>query len=456
MSAQTNRLPNEQEFQRGLRSRQARGTLWSRLFFAANFFGLFMLIILVLHILNQSFGLVIIRNNVEPATLSETPLEDLNREQLARILVSNLGNASRAILRDSLSIVPVEQFTTVPLDEALGDAVLPPGARSQTIGQVDNEILISILAANFSQDDLYAFVVDRIVQPRVERSWRLLDSIFSRSEIEAVAATEEFANDRLEFRAWLNLDFITSSASSSATTTGLRTALLGSFWIIGITILVAFPLGVAAAIYLEEYATDNWVNRLIEINLRNLAAVPSIIYGMLGLAVFVRILVYLTSGRFTGLNDTNGRTVLSAAFTLALLILPVIIVNAREAIRAVPPSIREASFGLGATRWQTVSRQVLPAAVPGILTGVILAMSRAVGETAPLIVVGASTFLGTDPNGPFSKFTVVPIQIFQWTSEAQPEFKLAAAAAIIVLLVLMLTLNATAIIIRNRFSRRLF
>jgi phosphate transport system permease protein len=230
--------------------------------------------------------------------------------------------------------------------------------------------------------------------------------------------------------------------------------LLGSFWIIGITAVTALVIGVGAAIYLEEYARDNWINRMIEINIRNLAAIPSVIYGMLGLAVFVRAFGYVTSGEFVGITDTNGRTAISAGLTLALLILPIIIVNAQEAIRAVPNSVREASYGLGATKRQTVFRQVFPAALPGILTGVILSMSRAVGETAPLLVVGASTFIGIDPNGPFSKFTVVPIQIYQWTSRPEQEFKNVAAAAIIALLVVMLLLNGSAIILRNRFSRR--
>jgi phosphate transport system permease protein len=211
---------------------------------------------------------------------------------------------------------------------------------------------------------------------------------------------------------------------------------------------------VGAAIYLEEYAKPNRINRLIETNIRNLAGVPSIIYGMLGLAVFVRVLGDITSGAAFGVTESNGRTVLSAGLTMALLILPVLIINAQEAIRAVPRSIREASYGVGATQWQTIWHQVLPAALPGILTGVILSMSRAIGETAPLIVVGASTFIGIDPNGPFSKFTVVPIQIYQWTSRPELEFKNTAAAAIIVLLVLLLLLNGTAIFLRQRFSRR--
>jgi phosphate transport system permease protein len=259
----------------------------------------------------------------------------------------------------------------------------------------------------------------------------------------------------LVFRSWLSWDFITSSVSSSATTAGLLTALLGTFWIIGITGLIAIILGVGAAIYLEEYSTDNPLEQIIEVNIRNLAAIPSVIYGMLGLAVFVLSFEPFFSGRWLGYTNTNGRTVLAAAATLALLILPNLIVISQEAIRAVPRSIREASYGLGATKWQTVSRQVLPFAIPSILTGVILSVARALGETAPLLVVGASTFIGINPNGPFSKFTVIPIQIYQWTSRPELEFRNVAAAAIIVLLTVMITLNLTAIIARNRLNQRL-
>ncbi len=184
---------------------------------------------------------------------------------------------------------------------------------------------------------------------------------------------------------------------------------------------------------------------------------PSIIYGMLGLALFVRILEPLTSGALFGIGDAataNGRTILSAALTLGLLILPLLIINGQEAIRAVPNSLREASYGLGATQWQTIWNHVLPSALPGILTGTILAFSRAIGETAPLVVVGASTFIAIDPSGPFSKFTTLPIQIYQWTSRPIPEFRNIAAAAIAILMILLLTLNATAIIMRNRYRQK--
>jgi phosphate transport system permease protein len=246
--------------------------------------------------------------------------------------------------------------------------------------------------------------------------------------------------------------------SSTPALAGVRTALLGSLWTIAITILVALPMGVGAAVYLEDYARDSFARRVIQTNISNLAGVPSIIYGLLGLAIFVRGLEPLTSGTLLGAVDpttASGRTILSAGLTLALLVLPVIIINAQEAIRAVPRSLRDASYALGATRWQTVWHHVLPSALPGILTGAILAMSRAMGETAPLVVVGASTFVALDPSGPFSKFTTLPIQIYQWTSRPQEQFRNASAAAILVLLLLLLTLNATAIVIRNRSSRRL-
>lgn len=201
------------------------------------------------------------------------------------------------------------------------------------------------------------------------------------------------------------------------------------------------------------------INAIIQTNINNLAGVPSIIYGMLGLAIFVRVMEPLTSGALFGLaadpTTANGRTILSAGLTLALLILPLIIINAQEAIRSVPSSLRQASFGLGATKWQTIWNHVLPNALPGILTGAILAVSRAVGETAPLVVIGASTAIFVDPDGPFSKFTVLPIQIYQWTARPQGEFRNIAAATILVLLVLLLTLNATAVLLRNRYSRSL-
>lgn len=239
----------------------------------------------------------------------------------------------------------------------------------------------------------------------------------------------------------LNWHFLSSFASRFPERAGVKAALAGSIWLLGLTALIAFPVSVAAAIYLEEYASRNWITRLIQLNIANLAGVPSIVYGILGLALFVRAL---------GL----GRSVLSGALTLALLILPVIIIAAQEAIRAVPPSIREAAYGLGATRWQVVSLQVLPMAMPGILTGTILALSRAVGEVAPLIMVGAVGFIAFTPKGLGDPFTVLPLQIYNWISRPQAEFHQLAAAGILVLLILLLSMNAVAILLRNRYQTR--
>ena len=217
----------------------------------------------------------------------------------------------------------------------------------------------------------------------------------------------------------------------------------------------AVPVGVGAAIYLEEFAKPSRINGLIQTNINNLAGVPSIIYGMLGLAVFVRIMEPITSGSIFGDYAPNGRTILAAGLTLGVLTLPVVIISSQEAIRAVPNSLRQGGMSLGATKWQTVRSHVLPVAIPGILTGTILAVARAIGETAPLILVGAAGFITATPSGPFSQFTALPIQIFQWTALPQPEFRSLAAAASLALLILLLTLNAAAVILRNRYSRRL-
>ncbi len=310
--------------------------------------------------------------------------------------------------------------------------------------------------AERTAEDLAALVEAEVVQPQGIASWSLFESILNRTEIAAEVAAIPGAE--LQFRSWVNWNFLTSPQSSDPYKAGISVAILGSLWVTFIAFLVAVPLGVAAAIYLEEYSTGRGrFNQIVETNINNLAGVPSIIYGMLGLAVFVRFLSSITSGAAFGVGDpstTNGRTILSAGLTLGLLILPLVIINGREAIRAVPRALREASYGLGATRWQTTWNHVLPNAIPGILTGVILAVSRAFGETAPLIVVGVSTFIVISPSGPFSKFTTLTAQIYQWTSRPQEEFQHLAAAAILVLLVLLIALNATAIILRNRFSKR--
>jgi phosphate transport system permease protein len=239
----------------------------------------------------------------------------------------------------------------------------------------------------------------------------------------------------------LTWEFLNGFPSRFAARAGMKPALVGSMWTLGLTALIAFPLGVGTAVWLEEYAPASRLKTVVETNIANLAGVPSIVYGMLGLAVFVRYLAL-------------GRSVLAGALTLALLILPVIIISSQEAIKAVPNSIRLGAYALGATRWEAIRFHVFPLALPGILTGTILALSRAIGEAAPLIVVGALAFVPFVPGSPLDPFTVVPIQIFNWVARPQAEFRELAAAASIVLLVLLLSLNAVAILLRNRYSRR--
>ncbi|WP_128380598.1 phosphate ABC transporter permease PstA [Streptomyces cavernae] len=223
---------------------------------------------------------------------------------------------------------------------------------------------------------------------------------------------------------------------------GAQSAVMGTIWVIAFTALYCLPTGILTAIYLEEYADPHrWYNRVVEINIQNLAAVPSIVYGILGLGIIARGMGF-------------GQTVLTASLTLSLLVLPTVIIAAREAIRAVPQSIREASLALGATRWQTIRRQVLPAAVPGMATGSILALSRAIGEAAPLLLLGGLAFITFNPSGLDSPFTVLPIQIFNWISQSRAEFISLASAAIVVLLVILLAMNSLAIWLRNHYSHR--
>jgi phosphate transport system permease protein len=240
---------------------------------------------------------------------------------------------------------------------------------------------------------------------------------------------------------YLDLALLTNPPSTDPQIAGARPAILATIYMMGILLVTVLPIGVGTAIYLEEYANrSRWYNRLLELNIQNLAAVPSIVYGILGLAFLVRGI---------GL----GRVLLAGALILTLLVLPTVIVAAREAIRAVPDSIRQGAYALGATQWQVVYRQVLPAAIPGIATGSILALARAIGETAPLLLVGALTYVAVDPTL-LGSFTALPVQIYQWIARPQDEFRLLAAAGIIVLLAILLTMNAFAIWLRNRYQRR--
>jgi phosphate transport system permease protein len=405
-----------QGFSDNLGARNRRGVIWHVFFQASTIVGILALIALMLNIINSAFGYVAYEARVDPDTLTidGVPLPDQTKEQLVTLLQSNISTGA---------------FNTLERDKLFADR---------------------------TREEVRQLITERIIRPDIVGVWKLWPSLTQADDIRATVAQEN-PDAVLEFVSWLTSDFILRPQTSEPLTAGVRTAILGSLWTILFTVLLAFPIGVGAAIYLEEYATDNWLNRIIQTNINNLAGVPSIIYGILGLAIFVRTLEPLTSGELFGVVDpttANGRTVLAAGLTLGLLVLPLIIINSQEAIRAVPRSLRNASFGVGATKWQTVWSHVLPNAIPGILTGTILAISRAIGETAPLVVVGASTAISFDPSSPFSKFTTLPIQIYQWTSRPQDEFRSLAAASILVLLVLLLSLNASAVFLRNRFSRR--
>jgi phosphate transport system permease protein len=402
-------------FDRNLPTRQRRGKFWQFIFRLTTLVSVLFLLMLLYNIINQAFGYIAIETKIDPASLvpDERNLDELGQDELITILQQHLSAG---------------RFTQLEREAPL---------------------------ATRSLDEVYELVYLEVLKPNVVKSWLFINSIFNAEQIRVEAATN-YPQAQLVFKTWLTSDLIRAPQSTKPLEAGVRTALLGSLWTILATILVAFPLGVGAAIYLEEYAVDNRLNRFIQTNINNLAGVPSIIYGMLGLAIFVRALAPFTSGQLLGLGDgsaANGRTILSAGLTLALLVLPLIIINTQEAIKAVPDSLRHASYAVGATQWQTIWHHVLPSAIPGILTGTILAISRAIGETAPLVVVGAATYITSDPSGLFSKFTTLPIQIYQWSSRPQAEFQHLASAAILVLLIMLLSLNSIAIILRNHYRK---
>lgn len=398
-----------------LSKRYRHGIVWRIVFFVSMIISVLFLATLLGTIINGAFGNVAVNFEIHPdeLTIDGRALEDQTDEELIALLETRL---SSGLIRRFNSEKPLAERTP---------------------------------------RELLDLVAERVVQPHVVKSWTLYQTLFARKSISLYL--ENNPGVWLQFRSWVNPKFLSEPQASVPEAAGIRTAIFGSLWIILITVVVAFPMGLAAAIYLEEYARDTWYNRFIQVNIYNLSGVPSIIYGLLGLAIFVRALGLFTSGALLGAADptsANGRTILSAGLTLALLVLPIIIINSQEAIRAIPKSLRDSSFGLGATKWQTIWHHVLPSAMDRILTGTILAVSRALGETAPLVVVGASTFIAVDPNGLFSKFTALPIQIYQWTARPQAEFRNVAAAAILVLLFLLLSMNTGAIMLRNRISKK--
>jgi phosphate transport system permease protein len=411
-----------QHFATNLELRHRWGKFWNAVFRISTVVGIVALAALLINVLNSTMGYVALVYKIHPDELAinNYSIDVLHKEDLIYVLQENVSPGMFENLNNEKPLV------------------------------------------ERSREEIQKLVYFNVVQPKVIGTWKLYDSVFDKDGVFIDAENrfaEKFPDYEIQFKNWFTKDFLVSPQTSNPVDAGIRTAILGSLWVILITILFSFPIGVGAAIYLEEYATDTPINRLIQTNINNLAGVPSIIYGILGLAIFVRALEIMTSGAIFGVVEdpttANGRTILSAGLTLGLLILPIIIINAQEAIRAVPNSLRQASYGLGATKWQTIWVHVLPNALPGILTGAILAVSRAIGETAPLVVVGASTYITYDPDGPFSKFTVLPIQIYQWTARPQDAYRNIAAAAIIILLLLLFTLNASAVLLRNRYSKKL-
>ena len=394
-----------------LENRKNKAQVWKALFGFSTLVGIIALTILILSIINQAFGMVAVQDQNDRNSYVTKPLSAHTPQELITLLENNLSK---------------NRIRTLDLQKPLLER---------------------------SKKDLESLVENEVFETRVVDSYHLINSILTPNVFkERVEA--EFPGAIIEFKSWLTFSFLDQSMSNVPEQAGVRTAILGSLFLILITLVVAFPLGVSAAIYLEEYSRqDTWLSRIIQTNIDNLAGVPSIIYGILGLAIFVRAMDPITSGKLFGIEGANGRTILSAGLTMALLVLPILITNAQEAIRAVPNSLRLASYGLGATKWQTIWHHVLPSALPGILTGTILAISRALGETAPLIIIGAATYITKDPSGLFSNFTAIPIQIYNWTTRPQAEFRNIAAAAILVLMIMLLSINAAAILWRNKIQK---
>jgi phosphate transport system permease protein len=395
--------------------RRKSGLAWNAIFIFSTSLAILFLILLVFSIVDSVLGYVVLVNESEPASLvpGKNSVSEFSREELEAVANERL---SAGILR------------RVNHEKPIGER---------------------------SDRDLQGLIEQYVVKPRVLKTWGFRDSVTKSHEVRDFVLANP--GSHASFRSWLSPSFIAADQSADPLRAGIRTALLGSVWIILITFLFAFPIGVGAAIYLQEYAVDNRLNRILQLNIFNLSAVPSIIYGLLGLAVFVRAMEPVTSGSvFTSLadNTANGRTILSGGLTLGLLVLPIIIINTQEALKAVPDSLRMSAYGVGATKWQTIWHQVLPVSVDRILTGTILALSRALGETAPLVVIGASTFISVDPSGIFSKFTTLPIQIYQWSARPQGAYRNIAAAAIVALMIMLLLMNSTAIYTRDKIAKK--
>ncbi len=457
-----------------VRRRQRVGAAGQASLFLSLVIALVALIVLLLDVVNKIGGMVVYGFKIDPLTIVPSiPLEELSREELLQIINDNVPPERLAELPEELG-TNLENLTTDELLNIIYAEV--PNVDTLTARPFDvlaDQELIDILAQNLTttrfeqlnaerpfasltRDELIELIEQEVLLESVVKSWPLYPSLFNRAAIEEEIRIN-YPDAEYDFRWWLTPEFITGELTSRAETSGLRPALIGSVLLISLTILFAVPIGIAAGVYLEEFAGKSRLSALIQTNIYNLSGVPSIVYGMLGVAIFVRALSEFTTGRAFGVPEPlpNGRTIISGALTMALLILPLIIINTQEAIRAVPQGLRDGSLALGATKWQTVWNHILPVAFPSILTGIILGISRAVGETAPLIVVGAATFVTSDPHSLFSAFTVLPMQIYGWAKLPEDTFRNISAAAIVVLLVVVLSFNLTAIILRNRLRKSL-
>lgn len=450
-------FPEEEEFQSHLRGRRWRAFLFQSFSLLMLTIAVVALATLLYTIINDSFGLTAVVNQQDPEDVvaslgydpAETTIADVSYDELVGLLEGAVSSGvGRRLEREQRFYEDRLVFESDAVWMEICAEPEPPSGCA---------------LGPRSGGNVLQLVNERVIAPDVIDSYDLVPSLTDpeafendvRQGFEAGRYGDyEFDQVSFEWRAWFNPTFLSTPSSATPELAGIRTAILGSAWLVLFTVLFAVPVGVGAAIYLVEFAKPSKLNDFVQTNINNLAGVPSIIYGMLGLAVLVRALEPITSGSVFGVSGSDGRTIISAGLTLGLLTLPVVIISSQEALKAVPDTLRHAGLGLGATRWQTVRSQVLPVALPGILTGTILAVARAIGETAPLILVGAAGFITADPTGPFSAFTALPIQIFQWTSFPQEEFRNIAAAASIALLVLLLTLNGFAVILRNRYSRK--
>lgn len=417
MSGSTSALagPGVESVGRAVKARRSRAKVWTVAIVAVTALAALILVVFLLNILNDVFGYVAVEYEVMPAEITGSPDREPADLENQAIIDALREQATPGILRRLETEEPLQSRSKTGLLEALEEFVL---------------------------------------RPRIVESWSLVQSIFVLDAVEAHAAAHP--EQSIRFRSWINVDFLVSAQSPVPEESGIRGALLGTLWLVAVAMLVSLPVGIAAAIYLNEYTSDTRLVRFVRVNVENLAAVPSIIYGMLGLAVFARALAPITSGAAFGVETQGlrlGRTVLSGGLTLAVLVLPVVIINAREAFAAIPKSLREACYAVGARRFQVIRTRLLPFAGQRIITTIILSVSRVIGETAPLVVIGAASFMTTDPSSLFSRFTALPTTVYALAGRAQAEYQRVAAAAIVVLLLLTIVLNIVLIVLRNRLGQ---